>query len=74
MGITASENGDNCTYILLWKLRLYIVTWGGGQSRATEDGMVRRHHWLNGQESEQTPGDSEGQGSLACRSPWSCEE
>ena len=28
------------------------------------------HHWLNGHESEQIPGDSEGQGSLACCSPW----
>ena len=29
------------------------------------DEMVGRHHRLNGHESEQTPGDSEGQGSLA---------
>ena len=28
------------------------------------------HHWLNGHKSKQTPGDSEGQGSLACCSPW----
>ena len=28
--------------------------------------MVRQHQLLNGHESEQTPGDSEGQGSLAC--------
>ena len=32
--------------------------------------MVEWHHWLNGHEFEQTPGDSEGQGSLACCSPW----
>ena len=31
---------------------------------------VNLHHQLNGQEFEQTPGDSEGQGSLACCSPW----
>ena len=30
---------------------------------ATEDEMVRWHHRLNGHESEQTPGGSEGQGS-----------
>ena len=35
----------------------------------TEDGMVRWHHRLNGHEFEQTPGDSEGQGSLGCCSP-----
>ena len=28
--------------------------------------MVKQHHRLNGHEFEQTPGDSEGQGSLAC--------
>ena len=32
----------------------------------TKDEMVREHHQLNGYESEQTPRDSEGQGSLAC--------
>ena len=32
----------------------------------TENEMVGWHHRLNGHESEQTPGDSEGQGSLAC--------
>ena len=32
--------------------------------------MVRVHHRLNGHEFEQAVGDSEGQGSLACCSPW----
>ena len=36
--------------------------------------MVRRHHQLNGHESEQTMGDGEGQGSLACCSPWGCKQ
>ena len=40
----------------------------------TEDEMVGWHHRLNGHEFEQTPGGSEGQGSLACCSPWSCKE
>ena len=39
-----------------------------------EDKIVGWHHWLNGHEFEQTPGNSEGQGSLACFSPWSCKE
>ena len=30
--------------------------------------------WLNGHEFEQTPGDDEGQGSLACCSPWGHKE
>ena len=32
--------------------------------------MVGWHHQLNGHEFEQTPGDSERQGSLACYSLW----
>ena len=38
----------------------------------TEDEMVGWHHRVNGHDFEQTPGDSEGQGSLACCSPWGC--
>ena len=36
----------------------------------TENEMVGGHHQINGRESEQTLGDSEGQGSLVCYSPW----
>ena len=36
--------------------------------------MVGWHHPLNGHEFEQTPGDSEGQGSLANCNPWGREE
>ena len=32
----------------------------------TEDEMVGWHHWFSGHESEQTPGNSEGQGGLVC--------
>ena len=32
------------------------------------------HHWLNGLESGQTQGDGEGQGGLACCSPWGLKE
>ena len=45
-----------------------------GKKRAAEDEMVGRHHQLNGHESEQTPGDGEGQESLACCNPWDCKE
>ena len=34
------------------------------KQRATENEVVGWHHWLNGHEFEQTPGDNEGQGSL----------
>ena len=36
--------------------------------------MVGWHHRLNGYEFEQTLGDSEGQGSLECCSPWGHKE
>ena len=40
----------------------------------TENDLVGWYHQLNGHESEQTPGDSEGQGSLVCCSPWGCKD
>ena len=40
----------------------------------TEDEVVGWHHRLNGRESEQAPGVGDGQGSLACCSPWGCKE
>ena len=48
--------------------------WGQKEKEATEDEMVGRHHWLNEHESEQTSGDSEGQGSLVCCRPWGHKE
>jgi len=36
--------------------------------------MAGWHHQLNGREFEQAVGDSEGQGSLACCSPWGHKE
>ena len=41
---------------------------------ATEDEMVRWHHWLSGHEFEQAPGDNGVLGSLACCSPWGHED
>ena len=40
----------------------------------TENDLVGWYHQLNGHEFDQTPGDSEGQGSLICCSPWSCKD
>ena len=40
----------------------------------TEDEMVGWHHWLDGHEFEQAPGVGDGQGSLACCSPWGRKE
>ena len=40
----------------------------------TEDEMVGWHHRLDGREFEQALGDSDGQGILACCSPWGRKE
>ena len=43
-----------------------------GEEGTTEDEMDGWHHQLNGHESEQALGVCDGQGSLACCSPWGC--
>ena len=40
----------------------------------TKDEMVGWHHQLNGHEFEYTLGVGDGQGSLACCSPWGHKE
>ena len=40
----------------------------------TEDETVGWPHQFNRHELGQSLGDDEGQGSLACSSPWGCEE
>ena len=44
--------------------------WRQEEKGMTENQMVGWHHWPKGHEFEQAPGDGEGQGSLACCSPW----
>ena len=46
--------------------------WRQKEERVTEDEMIVWYYWLNGHEFEQSPGDSEGQGSLVCCSPRGC--
>ena len=46
----------------------------GQEKGVTRNEMVGWRHWLNGHESEQAPGDSEGQGNLACCSLWGHKE
>ena len=48
--------------------------WWQKEKRASEDEMVGWHHWLNGYEFQQTPGNSIAQGSLACCSSWGHKE
>ena len=58
---------------LIWKDRDAGKDWGQ-EKGMTEDEMVGWHHRLNGHEFEQALEDGEGQGSLACCSPWGHKE
>ena len=44
---------------------------GEGDDRVA---TVGGHHQLNGHEFEEAPGVGDGQGDLACCSPWGCKE
>ena len=44
--------------------------WGQEEKGMTEDEMSGWHHWLDGRESQWTPGAGDGQGGLVCCSPW----
>ena len=46
----------------------------GSEKGMREDEMVGWHHRLNGHEFEQTLGDCEGQGGLACCDSWGRKE
>ena len=48
--------------------------WGQEEKWVTEDEMVGWHYQFSEHEFEQTPGDSEGQGSLTCYCLQGCEE
>ena len=58
-----------CEQLIHWKRHWWWKDWRQ-EKRATEDEIVGEHHWFNGHELGQTPGDGEGQGSLVCCSPW----
>ena len=47
---------------------------GQKEKMVSEDEMAEQHHWCNGQEFGQTPGDGEGQGSLVYCSSWGRKE
>ena len=48
--------------------------WGQEEKGTTEDEMAGWHHWLDGRESEWTPGVRDGQGGLACCDSWGRKE
>jgi len=48
--------------------------WRQEEKGTTEDEMVGWYHWPDGHEFEQALGVGDGQGGLACCSPWGCKE
>ena len=48
--------------------------WGHEEKGTTEDEMVGSYHDINGYEFDQVLGVDDGQGGLACCSPWGCKE
>ena len=48
--------------------------WGQEEKGTTEDEMAGWHYWLDGRESQWTPGVGDGQGGLACCDSWGHKE
>ena len=59
---------------LIWKDPDARKDWGQEEEGTTEDEMVGWHHWLDGHESEWTPGVGDGQGALAAYDSWGGKE
>ena len=59
-----------------WLIRKTVILGKieGRRRSGWQNELVGWHHWLSGHDSAQTPGDTEGQGSLACCSPWCHKE
>ena len=72
-----------------WKVKVFLLNakswligkdsdagrdWGQEEKGTTEDEMAGWHHRLDGHEFEWTPGDSDGQGGLACCDSWGRKE
>ena len=57
-----------------WKRPWCWKDWGQEEKGMTEDEAVRWHHRHDGHEFEQAPGVGDGQGGLACCSPWGSKE
>ena len=59
---------------LIWKDPDVEQDWRQEEKGMTEDEMVGWHHWFDGHKFEQAAGVGDGQGSLACCSPWGHKE
>ena len=53
---------------------IHLRCWGQEEKGTTEDEMAGWHHWLNGCESQWTPGVDDGHGGLECCDSWGRKE
>ena len=70
----SSTLGTSCEELTHWKRLWCWEGLGAEEKGTTEDEMAGWHHWLNGHESEWTPGVGDGQGGLACCDSWGRKE
>ena len=83
-GIFIGKTGAEAETPILWQpdVKNWLIrkdpdagkAWRQEEKGMTEDDMVGWHHWLSGHEFEQAPGVGDGQGGLACCSPWGRKE
>ena len=64
---------------LMWRVDSLEKThagrdWGQEEKGTIEDEMAGWHHWLDGRESEWTPGVGDEQGGLVCCDSWGCKQ
>ena len=67
---------------MIWKKKSWLIgkdsdagrDWGQEEKGTSEDEMAEWRHWLDGRESEWTPGVGDGQGGLECCDSWSRKE
>ena len=61
----------------MWETQVWPLdqeAWRQKEKRGIEEEIVEWYYPFNGHELGQTPGDGEGQGGLACHSPWGRKE
>ena len=66
----SSTLATSCKELTHWKRLFAGRAWRQKEKGTTEDEMAGWHHWLNGHESEWTPGVADGQGRLVCCDSW----
>ena len=71
---SSSTLATSCEELTHWKRLWCWEGLGAGGEGTTEDEMAGWHHWLDGRESEWTPGVGDGQGGLACYDSWGRKE